>query len=76
MLLLQIADAAQQGLISRLGDQLFSIIMLVGFAIYSLKKQTKLEEKLEKYMSEDRERMIDVIDNNTRVMERLEKHLN
>ena len=74
-MLLQIVEAAQQSVVSRLGDQLFSIVMLVGFAIYSLKKQNQLEEKLEKYMDEDRQRMISVIENNTKVMERLEEHL-
>lgn len=60
---------------SRLGDQLFSIVLLVGYAFYSTRKQKQSDERMDRYMAEDRERMMKVIENNTKVMERLEDHL-
>lgn len=71
MLFLQIAEAYGQGLASRLSDQLFSVVLLVGFAIYSLRRQKQIEDKLEKYMQEDREEMKDVIAANTKAFENL-----
>lgn len=76
------AEAATELLSNRLGDQLFSIVLLVVFAVWMIRRQNdekaerqKLQDKLEKYMEEDRKQMMDVIQNNTRVMERLEDHL-
>lgn len=66
-ILLQVPQLYEQSLVSRLGDQLFCIVLLVGFAIYSLRRQKSIEDKLEKYMAEDREEMKDVIQNNTAV---------
>lgn len=69
-------------LTNSLGDQLFSIVLLVCFAIWMIRRQNdekaerqKLQDKLEKYMEEDRKQMMSVIENNTKVMERLEDHL-
>lgn len=76
------AEVASELLSNRLGDQLFSIVLLVVFAVWMIRRQNdekaerqKLQDKLEKYMEEDRKQMMDVIQNNTRVMERLEDHL-
>ena len=68
-LFLQIQDLYNQSLSARLTDQLFSVVLLVGFAIYSLRRQNAIEEKLEKYMEEDREELKEVIANNTKAFE-------
>lgn len=59
----------------RLGDQAFSIVVLVGIAWILWKRQIKLEDRLTEYLDDDREKMLDVIENNTKVMERLEEVL-
>lgn len=76
-----------------LADQAFTVVLLVAFAIWMIRRQTEQrkeykellaeqnkvikeqQEKLEKYMVEDRRTMIDVIERNTRVMERIEDNL-
>lgn len=62
-------------LFSRLGDQLFSIIMLVVIAMILWKRQKALEDRLANYMADDHERMIEVLEKNTKVMEGLEQIL-
>lgn len=59
----------------RVGDQAFSIVLLVVFAVFMLRRQKQLEDKMAKYQEEDRAKMMDIIQNNTRVMERIENHL-
>ena len=71
MMLLQVTEAYAQSLSGRLADQIFSIVLLVGFAILITRKYNKLEEKLDKYMEEDRQEMQKIIDNNTKVLERI-----
>ena len=76
-----------------LADQMFTVVLLVAFAIWMIKRQRedkkeeqlereKLEVKIEqvtakhdKYMEDDRQMMLDVVDRNTRVMERIELHI-
>ena len=59
----------------RLGDQAFSVIVLIGIAWILWKRQIKLEDRLTQYLDDDREKMLGVIENNTKVMERLEEVL-
>lgn len=68
MLLLQIAESYAPALSSRLADQIFSIVLLVGFAIYSIREQAKTNAKLDKYVEEDRKEMLEVIKNNTEAL--------
>ncbi|MFN4249273.1 MAG: hypothetical protein ACK4EY_16215 [Flavipsychrobacter sp.] len=66
------ADATFWG---RVGDQAFSIVLLVVFAVFMLRRQKQLEDKMAKYQEDDRTKMMEIIQNNTRVMERIEDHL-
>lgn len=68
MLLLQIKEVYEPALMSRLVDQMFSIVLLVGFAIYSVREQAKTNSKMNKYIEEDRKEMIEVIKNNTEAL--------
>jgi hypothetical protein len=65
-----------QTVLQRLGDQAFSVIVLIGIAWILWKRQIKLEDRLTQYLDDDREKMQGVIENNTKVMERLEDVLN
>ena len=56
-------------------DKLFSIVLLSAFAVWMIRRQNKeeaarekLQERFEKSVGEDRERMLKVIENNTLVM--------
>lgn len=73
-ILLQATDITGT-IVSRLGDELFSIMLLVSYAIYAERRNKAMQVKFDKYIEADRERMLTVIENNTRVMERLEDHL-
>ena len=64
-----------QALWQRLGDQAFSIIVLLGIAWILWKRQIKLEDRLTQYLNVDRDKMQGVIENNVKVMERLESVL-
>lgn len=66
----------EQTVLQRIGDQAFSVVVLVGIAWILWKRQIKLEDRLTQYLDDDREKMLGVIDNNTKVMERLEDALN
>lgn len=74
-ILLQISAAADQTFWERVADQAFSIMLLVAVATVLYNQHRKLETRLIKYMDDDRKQMLDVIDRNTRVMEKLEEHL-
>jgi hypothetical protein len=76
LLLNEILSEPAQTLAQRLGDQAFSVTVLIGIAWILWKRQIKLEDRLTQYLDDDREKMMDVIDNNTKVMERLEDVLN
>ena len=69
-------SGAEQTILQRLGDQAFSVIVLIGIAWILWKRQIKLEDRLTQYLDDDREQMLGVIENNTKVMERLEDVLN
>ena len=59
----------------RFGDQAFTIIIL-GLAVYFLWQRLKeVESKMDKYVDEDRGKMMDVIEKNTKAFERLETKL-
>jgi len=62
-------------LYQRLGDQAFSVIVLIGIAWILWKRQINLEDRLTQYLNDDRDKMQGVIENNTKVMERLESVL-
>ncbi|SFO32924.1 hypothetical protein SAMN05428949_4969 [Chitinophaga sp. YR627] len=66
----------EQTVLQRIGDQAFSVVVLVGIAWILWKRQIKLEDRLTQYLDDDREKMLGVIENNTKVMERLEDALN
>lgn len=68
MQLLQITEAYAPAFSARLADQIFSIVLLVGFAIYSVREQSKTNNKLDKYIEEDRKEMLEVIKNNTEAL--------
>ncbi|UKJ09067.1 hypothetical protein [Solitalea lacus] len=71
-ILLQAAEVLPPGILEKLGDQLFSIIILVAVAYLFWKQQNKLSEKMEKYIEEDRAQMLEVIEKNTKAFERLD----
>lgn len=68
--MLALLDAAEQSLLDHLNGQPFQIVLLVVFAIYSVRRQNATEAKMEKYISEDRERANAVINNNTKALEK------
>jgi hypothetical protein len=68
-LLLEVEPAV--GLVARLGDQLFSIALLVTVTYVLWNKITKLQDKMDAYLAEDRKIMMDVIAKNTEVFEKL-----
>lgn len=77
MLLLNelIGSSPGQVFLQQLTDQAFSVVVLIGIAWILWKRQIKLEDKLTQYLDDDREKMLGVIENNTKVMERLESVL-
>ena len=56
----------------QLGDQAFSVVVLIGIAWILWKRQIKLEDRLTQYLDDDREKMLNVIENNKKVIEHLE----
>ncbi|WPQ62223.1 hypothetical protein SIO70_28085 [Chitinophaga sancti] len=76
LLLNEVIDVSPgNALYQRLGDQAFSVIVLIGIAWVLWKRQIKLEDRLTQYLNDDRDKMQGVIENNTKVMERLESVL-
>lgn len=71
-LLLQVTEVLPPTIMEKLGDQLFSIIILAVMAYLFWKQQNKTQEKMEKYIEEDRKQMQDVIEKNTKAFERLD----
>lgn len=74
MTLLQIISATatesiSSNIASRLGDQLLCIILLLSFALYSIKRTNALEKKFDEYMKTDREKLEECIRNNTKALE-------
>jgi hypothetical protein len=71
--LLQIEPSAT--LWTRLGDQLFTIVLLVTIAYILWQRITKVQDKLDTYLNEDRAQMLEVIQNNTKVIEEFLKKI-
>jgi hypothetical protein len=69
-LLMQLLTADPTGtFITRLGDQLFTIVLLATISWLLWKRITKVQDRMDAYLSEDRKEMSEVIKNNTTVME-------
>lgn len=69
------ADVTSPTILTRIFDSAISLGILAVIAKVLWGKVTKVENKMETYMQEDRATMYKVIDRNTKVMERLEEHL-
>lgn len=59
-------------ILERIGDQLFSVVVLICVAYLLWKRQQKMEDKMNEYLKEDRDKMMSVISKNTEAFERLE----
>lgn len=70
MLTLQ-SPVVEQTLLDHLNGQPFLVVLLVIFAIYMVRRQNASDAKLEKYIAEDRQKMLDVIENNTLVLKQI-----
>lgn len=70
-LLLQAQDMLPPTFWEKAADQMFSILLLAVFAYLVWRKLSASEEKMTKYLEEDRKKMMEVIENNTRAFERL-----
>jgi hypothetical protein len=68
-ILLQIAIDPASTLLTRLTDQLFTIVLLVTISWLLWKRITKVQDRMDTYLSEDRKEMSEVIKNNTSVMQ-------
>lgn len=53
---------------TRVGDQLFTIVLLVTISYLLWQRITKVQDRLDNYLNEDRKEMQEVINNNTEVM--------
>jgi hypothetical protein len=70
-LVLQVTEVIPPSFWEKAADQLFSILLL-GVLAYTLwRKLTAVEDKMTKYLEDDRKQMMEVIENNTRAFERL-----
>jgi hypothetical protein len=74
MLLLNVMTQIEptQVIWQHLGDQAFSVAVLVAIAWILWKRQLKLEDRLTQYLDNDREKMYDMIENNAKAMQRME----
>lgn len=68
-ILLQVAIDPTSTLLTRLTDQLFTIVLLVTISWLLWKRITKVQDRMDTYLSEDRKEMSEVIKNNTSVMQ-------
>ena len=75
-LLLQAQDILPPTFWEKAADQLFSILVLAVVAYLVWRKLTAVEDKMTKYLGEDRKEMMEVISNNTRAFERLYDKIN
>lgn len=73
-ILLQIGEAITTNIWQRIADQALSLAILGIIAWVLWKRQRDLEDKLTKYLEEDRKAMLDVIQNNTNAMHKLNEH--
>jgi hypothetical protein len=69
-----VSAAASTNLWQRIADQALSLAILGVIAWVLWKRQRDLEDKLTKYLEEDRKAMLDVIQNNTSAMQKLNEH--
>lgn len=76
---MNILQVAPPNVWERIGDQAFTVVILITIAYHLWQRQKELEtknaqmeEKMTKYLEEDRSRMMEVIENNTRAFERLD----
>ena len=60
---------------TRIGDQLFTIVLLATLSYMLWQRITKVQDRMDTYLSEDRKEMGDVIKNNTEVMKEVINHL-
>jgi hypothetical protein len=67
-LLLQAALDPTNTFITRLGDQLFTIVLLATISWMLWKRITKVQDRMDDYLNDDRKEMSEVIRNNTTVM--------
>lgn len=74
--LLQVVVDPTSTFISRLGDQLFTIVLLATISWLLWKRITKVQDRMDAYLSEDRKEMSEVIKNNTQVMHGVTEILN
>ncbi len=63
-------------LFTRLGDQLFTIVLFATISWLLWKRITKVQDRMDAYLSEDRKEMSEVIKNNTTVMQGVTEILN
>ncbi len=73
-ILLQIGETLSANIWQRLADQAISLAILGIIAWVLWKRQRDLEDKLTRYLEEDRKAMLDVIQNNTNAMQKLNEH--
>lgn len=59
----------------RIGDQFFSVGLLLTISWLLWQRITKVQDRMDTYLNEDRKEMGKVIENNTRVMEEVLKNL-
>lgn len=58
----------QTSLVTRLTDQIFTVVLLCTISWLLWQRITKVQDRLDVYLSEDRKEMSEVISNNTEVM--------
>lgn len=68
-ILLQISAEPASTLFTRLTDQLFTIVLLVTISWLLWKRITKVQDRMDQYLNDDRKEMSEVIKNNTQVMQ-------
>lgn len=68
MLTVLLQDVPPTGLMDKLADQGPLVALLLIAVWWLTKRDTKRDEKLDKYIQEDREKMITTIQNNTLAM--------
>jgi len=69
-----VSAAATGNIWQRIADQALSLAILGIIAWVLWKRQKDLEDKLTRYLEEDRKAMMDVIQNNTNAMQKLNEH--
>lgn len=73
-ILFQISEVVTSNVWQRIADQALSLAILGIISWLLWKRQKDLEDKLTQYLNDDRKSMLDVIQNNTNVMQKLNEH--